>query len=218
MREQSIESLYTKRAALYDFLFLRLLGYENGLKALFNQTDVIKKGIKILDAGCGSGAVIKVLYQIGKNDDTDLQLYGFDKTEAMLKRCRKWMYHNNIFEVTIEQADVLHLDEFSKKHYDFDLIVCSAMLEYIPKKQMLHALQNLKKLLTSQGIFLMFITKDNYFNRLFMHHCWKAEMYTKGDLATLLYSADFHDVTFKCFPFPYNYLNLWGHIVEARIK
>ena len=153
---KKIEAFYDKNAALYDFMFIDLLRYGKGLEAFFRKLH-LKPQVKILDAGCGSGLVTKALSKICKEKNLGCRFYGFDISQGMLNRFEKWIHKNKI-HCTFEKADVLQL---SPKTFNthFDLIICSAMLEYVPKNQLKQALTNLKNVLGLDGRLFIFISR-----------------------------------------------------------
>lgn len=214
-----IEKLYTKKAASYHGLFIDFLKYDKGLESFFDKNqDYIKTHFKILDAGCGTGIVTRVLYDIAnKQKLKGITFHGFDLTQAMLDLFKQWMSTKKVRNISLKKADVLILKEQLPKEWkNYDLIVSSAMLEYIPKEKMKKALNNLREKLKDDGVFLLFITKNNFFNKIFINQLWQANMYEKEEIKKILLATDYKKITFKRFPFPYSYLNHWGFIIEAK--
>jgi ubiquinone/menaquinone biosynthesis C-methylase UbiE len=58
----SVQELYTKRTSFYDRLFIDFLGWGKELKASFQKSDYLHPNSKIMDAGCGTGIITRVLY------------------------------------------------------------------------------------------------------------------------------------------------------------
>lgn len=99
----------------------------------------IKTGAKILDAGCGSGRLLKVLA------DKQIEYLGVDNSEALINTARQ-----NHPAKKFLMADVLRLDELPEK--DFDHIFCLAVLPHIPSRELRsRALAQLKNKLAPDG-------------------------------------------------------------------
>lgn len=211
------EELYTKKASLYHCFFIQLLQYENGLEKFFETNQCLKQNDKVLDAGCGSGVLTKVLSEIAKSQKlVGISFHGFDLTQAMLDLFEKWITGRNL-DIELKKADVLKLDEQLPKEWkNYDLIVSSAMLEYIPKSEVKKAFRNLCNLLKDDGTFCLFITKKNPLMSLLIKWWWKANMYEKDEIKQILTEAGFKNIRFKKFLFPHNYLNHWGFSIEAK--
>jgi cyclopropane fatty-acyl-phospholipid synthase-like methyltransferase len=215
---KKIEGLYTEKASFYDRFFIDILGYRNGLKIFFENYSYLKDNFKILDAGCGTGLLIRVLTGIAKKEKfKDIKYHGFDLTQAMLNLFKQWIPKGYDQTIMLQKADVLLLDEQLPKDWkNYDLIVSSAMLEYIPKPKISQAIHNVKSLLKEDGTILIFITRKNLIMRLLIKIWWKANMYDKNEIKHVLIKAGFKEVNFKKFLFPYWYLNSWGFIIEAK--
>ncbi|HIG95454.1 TPA: class I SAM-dependent methyltransferase [Candidatus Woesearchaeota archaeon] len=215
---KTIEQLYTKKTSFYHHFFIDALGYGKGLEKFFENYSYLKENIKILDAGCGTGIIIRILTEIAKKKKLDgIKYYGFDLTQAMLDLFKKWISKGNDKNITFKKADVLLLDEQLPKDWqNYDLIVSSAMLEYIPKDKIRQAIRNLGSLLKKDGTILIFITKRNLIMRLLIKMWWKANMYEKDEIKQVLIDSGFRKIIFKNFLFPYWHLNHWGFIIEAK--
>ena len=215
---KAIEKLYTKKASFYHKFFIDILGCGKGIKKFFENYNYLKPNTKILDAGCGTGILTRILTEIAKKKKLDgIKYYGFDLTQAMLDLFKQWISKGNDKNISLKKADVLLLDEQLPKDWqNYDLIVSSAMLEYIPKDKIRQAIRNLGNLLKDDGTILIFITKKNLLMRLLIKMWWKANMYEKDEIKEVLLDAGFKQVIFKKFLSPYRHLNHWGFIIEAK--
>ena len=215
---QEIEKLYTQKTGFYHKFFIDLLGYERGLRKFFENYNYLKSNTRILDAGCGTGILTRILTEIAKKKKLDgIKYHGFDLTQAMLDLFKQWISKGNDKNISLKKADVLLLDEQLPKDWqNYDLIVSSAMLEYIPKDKIRQAIRNLGNLLKDDGTILVFITKKNLLMRLLIKMWWKADMYEKDEIKEVLLDAGFKQVIFKKFLSPYWHLNHWGFIIEAK--
>lgn len=214
---EDVQRLFTARASFYHRLFEDFFRYGNGLRAFFRTTDWLRSGVKILDAGCGGGAVTRAMNDVALQKSLgEIVFHGFDLTPAMLHIFQRWIAKTGTKDIELQQSDVLHLDGLPRHWQDYDLIVSSAMLEYLPKAALSRALMGLKGRLKPDGVLLIFITRRNILMRWLIQAWWKADMYTREELIEAFRAAGFRGIRFARFPFPYSYQNLWGFIVEAK--
>jgi cyclopropane fatty-acyl-phospholipid synthase-like methyltransferase len=143
-------------------------------------------------------------------------LCGFDLTPKMLDQFRETLRVRKIDGVDLVQADVLHLDALPSDWSDFDLIVSASMMEYLPREGLVDALSGLRSRLKRGGSLLLFITRRNWLTKTLIERWWDANLYEASELEESFRRAGFPSVTFGRFPFPYRYLSLWGHIIEAK--
>jgi cyclopropane fatty-acyl-phospholipid synthase-like methyltransferase len=212
------EELYTKKAPFYHRLFINILKYGEGLRSFFRNNHYQKKGMKILDAGCGTGIVSRMLYEIAQEDNLQgIKYHGFDITKAMLFLFKKWIALEKVKNISLEKADVLQLNkQLPSSWNNYDLIVSSAMLEYLPKNKIAKAIQGLSTRLKEDGTILIFITKKNFLMNLLIKIWWKANMYEEQEIKDILSNSGLKNVTFKKFPISHWYLNTWGFVIEAK--
>lgn len=208
--------LYTKRGRTYD-RFVRLFRYPQGLLACFLQSALLRPGMKVLDAGCGSGVVTIALRQAllarGFNLGT---IQGFDLTPAMLERFHTTLNNQGIDGIELTQANVLELNALPKSWTNYDLIVTASMLEYLPPESLVQALSGLRKHLNEDGSLLLFITRKNWLMRWLIGRWWRSNLYTEPEVRDFLVQAGFSTITFRKFPLSSRHLALWGLMVEAH--
>ena len=196
------EQLYTEKASLYQRVFIGWLNWGKQLDRFFRQSSYLKPNSKILDAGCGTGIVTKILYQISKERNYEnIQFYAFDLTENMLKIFRKWISAEEANNIEVAQANVLDTNGLPSNWQEFDLIVSSTMLEYLPRNEVKDALANLKQLLKQDGTILVIITKRNLLTSWFAGKWWKANLYKKAEIKQAFQDAGFKEMAFKKFTF-----------------
>ena len=207
---------FTARARTYS-RFIRLVRYQQGLRACFEMSPLLRSGIRVLDAGCGTGAVLLALHEtmLARGLDPG-SLHGFDLTPAMLDRLYASLQARGIDGVELVQADVLKLDALPAAWNNYDLIVSASMLEYVPREQFVAALSGLRELLSESGSLCLFMTRDNWFMRQLIGRWWRSNLYTAQELKDAFAAAGFSAIAFRTFPPRYRYLDTWGHIVEAR--
>ena len=219
MSTESPIALYSRRASLYGSL-IRYLGYQNGIERVFrtSMAHALLPRARVLDAGCGAGvvtfALLKAYERLGIPAAT---VDGFDITPEMLERFREHLRRADVADVRLAQADVLDLQNSLPADWAaYDLIVSSAMLEYVPRDRLPDALSNLRRRLGPAGTLLLFISRRGLFNGWAMERWWQANCYDAPQLEAALKDAGFTSISFHQFPAPYGFLNSWGHCVEAR--
>jgi len=134
----------------------------------------------------------------------------------MLDRFRAALEAQGTTGVELRQADVLQLDTLPESWRDYDLIVSSGMLEYLPRDALPAALRGLRLRLGDDGEFVFFISRRNWMMRVLIQLWWHAHLYSREELAEGLRQAGFSSVRFHRFPVRHAHLGLWGHFVEAR--
>lgn len=72
----------------------------------------------------------------------------------------EWTHQEGVQNIRMQQADALDLDrQLPPEWAGYDLIVSSAMLEYIPKDRLGLVLDQLKRRLNVTGRLLLFVTR-----------------------------------------------------------
>jgi hypothetical protein len=115
----------------------------------------------------------------------------------MLDIFRQWLLEQGAVNIELAQADVLKLEALPSHWRDYDLIVVSTMLEYLPKQEVRQALVNLRLVLRHNGILLIFLTKRNLMTRWLAVALWKTNVYSEREIQALLRDAGFQQVAFK---------------------
>ncbi len=208
--------LYTQRGRSY-IRFVNLVGYAPALRAYFLKSPLLRSGLHVLDAGCGTGIVTLALRQAllrrGFNPGV---LRGFDLTPKMLEDFQHTLRTQAIEGVNVVQADVLQLATVPADWNRFDLIVSASMMEYIPREKLVDALSGLRSRLHEAGRIVLFITRRNWLTKPLIGRWWDANLSEAAELEQAFGFAGFSNITFGKFPFPYSYLSVWGHIIEAK--
>lgn len=202
MSNHRVQAFYTQKAKFYQRFFVGFLQWEKVLETFFKANDYLHPDLKILDAGCGSGPVTKVLYRLARqNDFSNITFHGFDLTPAMLDLFRQWVTVEGAQDIHVQQADVLGLErQLPPDWKDYGLVVSSAMLEYIPKEMRRQALANLRGLLQKNGRLLLFVTKRNWITRWIGTKWWGTNLFDRDTLEAVLFEAGFKTAQFKPLP------------------
>ena len=206
---------FTERHAIYS-RFIRAMRYPQGLRAFFLASPLVRSGLRILDAGCGRGALtLAVRDALVRRGCVPDALHAFDLTPAMLDRLRETLRRRGINDVELAEANVLHLDGLPASWRDYDLVVSASMLEYLPRDRFVDALAGLRGRLKEGDSFVLFVTRRNPLTRLLIGRWWASNLYTAGELSDAFERAGFSRFAFRSFPAAARYLSMWGHIVEA---
>lgn len=205
---------FTAQHGVYD-RFIQVVGYERGLRTFFEQSPLLRSGLRVLDAGCGTGALTLAVHEAlrRRGFDTD-RLFAFDLTPAMLTRFQEKCERRGI-RIRTTQANVLELDRMPPGCSGYDLIVSASMLEYVPRERLAEALAALRLRLADNGRLVLFITKRNWLTRPLVGWWWRSNLYDRHELSTAFRQAGFPRLAFRAFPLAASHLATWGHIIEA---
>ena len=207
---------FTRRTESYA-RFIRVVLYPQGIRGYFLQVPFLRSGLCVLDAGCGTGAVTLALRRaLISRGLFPGRLHGFDLTPAMLERFKRQLHAEKITDVQTAEADVLRLETLPGSWNSYDLIVSASMLEYVPTDRLVDALAGLRRLLSEEGRFVLFITRRNWLTRLLIGRWWQGHLYDSAELRESFRLAGFTRVVFGTFPFRFRHLAHWGYIIEAR--
>ena len=210
-----IVRLFTAKHRVYD-CFIQLVGYPRGLRSFFEHSPLLRSGLRVLDAGCGTGAVTIALHEaLVRRAIAPSAIDAFDLTPAMLNHLHDKLESRGIHLITTTQANVLELDKLPHGWMGYDLIVSASMLEYIPRERLPEALAALRNRLADNGRLVLFITKRNWLTRPLVGWWWRSNLYDRNELSTAFRQAGFPRVEFHTFPTAARHLATWGHIIEA---
>jgi SAM-dependent methyltransferase len=208
--------LYSERIDSY-LRFIRFVRYPEAIRAYFLRSRHLGSGLRVLDAGCGTGIVTLALREaLLRRGLTPGSFHAFDLTPRMLERFRSALRRGGIPGIELQQADVLELDRIPSSWSDYDLVVSASMLEYLPRRRLGDGLRGLRSRMREDGRLVVFITRRNWMTRPLIGRWWQANLYEKRELEEAFRSAGFEEVAFGRFPAAFRHLALWGHIVEAR--
>lgn len=200
--KKDAERLYKEKAWTYQRVFIGYLNWGKELENFFRKTNYLRPNLKVLDAGCGTGAVTKALFKISKKESySQIRFFGFDLTENMLKIFQHWIVSAKADNIVLAKANVLDTNSLPIGWNSFDLIVSSTMLEYLPRDKVKDALSNLKSMLKPEGTIVVIITKRNLLTALIAGRWWKANLYKKAEIRQAFVDSGFEKIEFRKFTF-----------------
>lgn len=209
-------SLYSSRVDTYA-RFVNFVRYPQGIRAYFLRSPYLRPGLRVLDAGCGSGtATLALRDALLRQGMVPGSFHAFDLTPAMLNRFHATLQKRAIHDIELAQADVLDLEGLPAEWTNYDLIVSASMFEYLPPQRLSEGFRELRLRLKRGGSFVLFITRKNWLTRPLIGRWWQANLYDKQELEEALRKAGFTSLTFSRFPLQYRFLSLWGYIIEAK--
>jgi ubiquinone/menaquinone biosynthesis C-methylase UbiE len=163
-------------------------------EAYFAADKALRSGLRILNAGCGTGddtlALVRALTSRGPEYQT---IDAFDLTPAMLAHLQESLDAKRIKNVRLKEANVLDLESLPTEWTNYDLIISAAMLEYVPREALVTALRSLRMRLAAGGRFLMFITRRNWITSILIERWWKADRYSAEELRSALTPQASHE-------------------------
>jgi cyclopropane fatty-acyl-phospholipid synthase-like methyltransferase len=207
--------LFTDRLDLYA-RFIRAVRYPQGLRTFWCASSLLHPGLRILEAGCGAGALTFAVWDAAERRGIRFGTFdAFDLTPAMLDRLRASLRRRSIGGIRLAEANVLRLDALPADWRNYDLLVSASMLEYVPRAQFADALRGLRERLRDGGRLVLFVTRRNPLTRVLIGGWWQSNLYTAAELTQACMAAGFSRVRFPGFPLAARYLSAWGHVVEA---
>ena len=189
---------------------IALIGHRRSLKRFFQKRNMLMSGMTIIDAGCGSGALTRALWELAQEQHlSNVHFFGFDLTRQMLDQFQSWIDRDRVTNVQLLQADLLNLPPTPYSLPQANIIVTSGMLEYIPRDRFVEALKNLKSLLKPDGRLFIFISRTGWQNNIMVEKLWHANLYSQPELQTSCHSAGLSIISLKSF-------KTWGFAIELR--
>jgi SAM-dependent methyltransferase len=209
------KQLYTDKVDTYQ-AFNAFFRSPQALRAFFRRYEGLRAGLRVLDAGCGTGAATIALVEAMHSRGLDIgEIDAFDLTPAMLDRFRQRLARGDLPRVELREADVLELERLPPDWIGYDLVMSVAMLEYVPRAKLVSALGGLRARLAPGGRLLVFITRRNPITRPLIEAWWKAHRYTRKELVQTFLAAGLSRPVVHRYPLPFFWQNHWAHVLEG---
>lgn len=206
-KDRPIEKVYDKTGCVKYKAFIDFFFYPFGIRDFISKRVAINDGDRILDAGCGFGVLSKAVdAKIKKEGVPGTERHAFDISADMLEAFK---------ETGLESIELRRLDvrELSYDDDYFDLIVTSAMLEYVPDID--KGLASLGRCLRPGGRIYVLMSRKSPLNDLLFRPFGDPKCYSPKELDAILAGAGFKNIRRHRFPLTSCWLNLWGIIMEA---
>lgn len=205
---KEVSDFYGARSAIYA-LMIKAIGHRRSLRKYFEAGPYVHDRCRILDAGCGDGALIDVLHGIVDKRGLAAEFYGFDLTPEMLRQAQLRARRRTCHATHLMPADVRDVPHALPDSWaGVDAVVTAGMLEYLAKEELAPALGNLRAMLKPGGSLVAFISRDGAFNRKFLGNVWKANLYAEEELRAAFDQPGLRLTSIKPF-------RTWGFAVEA---
>ena len=213
---EGIQRLYTEKLNAYRS-FISIFRSQAAIRALLESSGLLRPKLRVLDAGAGSGtatfALLDALHHRGMEAEA---IEAFDLTPAMLARFQAELDSRGVTQVHLKQANVLEFDkQLPSSWSNYDLIVSTSMLEYLPRTHLSQALSVLGARLARHGILLVVITRKNWITRVLIEWWWQAARYSRKELREAFSTAGLCNLTFRTLPLRYCCHSLSNHVVLA---
>ncbi len=211
------EKFYTERKQLLRFT-IDALNYLPALRELWRKNLEFHPKMKILDVGCGTGALTKTLYEVSRQIQvTPIKFCAFDLTQTLLNEFQRWIVKKNQADVNIIKADVRKIEDEAPIYWrNFDLVCSSGVLGYLEERELKTALWKIRTRIKDGGRLIVMESREHWLNRILIQKLYKANLYGKEKFADMLHQAGFRNIRYWQFPKLYSYLNLWGYIAVAE--
>ena len=204
--------LFTKKHGEYE-RWINSIHYPEAIRAYFLKSSLPASGLRVLDAGCGTGVVTLAFREtLARRSCTPGLTQAFDLTPAMIERFKAILAERQIEDVEVTQADVLALDGLPTDWVGYDLILSASMMEYLPRKHIADALSGLRVRLREGGRLILFITRPTWYTVPVVGWLWRSHLYTAAQLRRAFKDAGFSRISFAAG----TPLTRSQHIVEAE--
>jgi 2-polyprenyl-3-methyl-5-hydroxy-6-metoxy-1,4-benzoquinol methylase len=212
----AVQMLYTERLSGYG-AFISFFRSRDAIRALLERSGLLRPKLRVLDAGAGFGTATFALLDALRHRCIEPEaIEAFDLTPAMLARFQTELDSRGVTKVRLKQANVLELDQQLPSSWtNYDLIVSTSMLEYVPRPDLSQALSALGARLAQHGTLLAVITRKNWITRVLIEWWWQAARYSREELREGFATAGFRNLVFRRFPFRYCWQSLSNHVVMA---
>jgi len=202
---ENTHAFFSRRAKFYDFAFFKLSPFMPVVRAILIDRKALASNSKVLDAGTGTGLVTRVLYPLAREMKlSNVVFHAFDLTQAMLNVFARWIRAEGAeHAISTRVQNVLELETLPPDWRDYDLIVTSTMLEYVPPASLPKAVAGLLGLLKPGGKMIWLLSGRTLSMRLFVGWLWRSNLYSKAELEAVLAKAGVTKFEYLKLPHPY---------------
>ena len=188
----------------YSFFFT-LVGYRSSLKSFmrFNHPHLgLRKGMKILDAGIGTGFLSTNLL---REAPEFINVAGLDYSDGMFVGLRK-----RLAKLALEDRAIMLFGDMCQMPFSdesFDLVMTSAAVEYLSCLE--KAVYEFGRVLRPGGKLLIIFTKKSFFGKI-IAVLWRSNMLDPLYISECMNRAGINRIDTLKFPRNYFHVNNWG--------
>ena len=206
MKENNVYEDYSSIRSQAQLL-LELKKRKPFLDKLINKYFPKKRNIKILDVGCGYGALIYFAQKHGYNN-----IIGFDISASQIQTSKKFKI-KNIYLSSFEK--------FFKAKKKFDLIVMLDVIEHLQKKKIDSYLNKIHKSLNPDGIIIIHTNNaaSPFFGYVRYGDLTHQTAFTENSLEKLLNKNNFKNIFFfEDAPVIYSFISFFRFLIWSLFR
>jgi len=185
--------------------FFSAIGYRASIKYFLRIHHVrlgLREGMKILDAGIGTGFLTVNLLQ---EAPIPLEIAGLDFSPGMLAGLNQWLTELGLEDrVKLHQAD---MRQMPFPNEIFDLVITSAAMEYLP--EVWDGISECGRVLRPGGKFLFIATRDSFMGKV-IAATWKNKVLSPAHVSECMKRAGMTRIERLRFPWYFPHVNWWG--------
>jgi ubiquinone/menaquinone biosynthesis C-methylase UbiE len=188
--------------------YFSAIGYRASIKHFLRMQHArfgLRDGMKILDAGIGTGFLTVNLL---KEAPIPLEIAGLDFSPGMLAGLKHWLNKLGLHDrVKLYRAD---MRQMPFPNETFDLIITSAAMEYLP--EVWDGISECGRVLRPGGKFLFIATRDSFMGKV-IAATWKNKILSPAYVSECMKRAGMPRIESLCFPWYFPHVNWWGMVL-----
>lgn len=204
----AIKSFFDRVGPRFYSSFFALIGYRLALRRFARANHHllgIRKDMRILDAGIGTGFLTVSLLQ---EAPIPVSVVGLDFSRGMLTglECR-------LAELNLQPRVKLLMSDMRRMPFTdgtFDLVVTSAAMEYLP--DVAEGISECGRVLRPGGSFLFIATRDSFMGKT-IAATWKNKVLEPDHIRQCMQKAGMRRIDSISFPWYFPHVNWWGMIL-----
>jgi SAM-dependent methyltransferase len=206
MKNEEYQTMFKNEHDLWWYKALHSISMNN-IEEIFGK----KYSLDILDAGCGTGGLIKKLILFGYDSS---KINGFDISEIAVNLCLN--YNLNVIQGDLNRISRV-VNAFEQTQYD--VIVCNDALYYINPNEQQQFISEVKDLLKPGGILIMNLPAYRVFSGSHDIAVGLKKRFTPNDILKLISARDYKIIKLIKWPFLlFPFILMIRNIQKIKIK